>query len=319
MAQYVWHPYYIDALLLRDYDEDADGIVVRYYYTQDVNFNVLSILSSTGTVLERYGYTPYGQAEVLTASFTADSDGLSDSKNDITFTGQRYDSESRLMLYRHRYYHPVLGTFCSRDPIGYEGSKWNLYEYVGGRSLVTIDPTGRAAVPLRLGVGLYELLVHLICSSMAFPAQQDYPKSVDPKTQMQHCIYNCCASRLNFFIPVGWIPSAGNDIPPFWGTDPYEDWEANIASADIGPNLFDDDSYQSCVEGCEDWMFPRDRDCGVPPKLPPYEPVDPYEATKDMCDKACQREVMSQFSGPSPEADEAYRDCQDQCMSDNGY
>jgi len=142
VAQYVWHPYYIDALLLRDYDEDADGIVVRYYYTQDVNFNVLSILSSSGTVLERYGYTPYGQAEVLTASFTPDPDGLSDSHNDITFTGQRYDSESKLMLYRHRYYHPVIGMFCSRDPIGYEGSQWNLFEYVGGRALVAVDPNG---------------------------------------------------------------------------------------------------------------------------------------------------------------------------------
>jgi RHS repeat-associated protein len=143
LAQYVWHPHYIDAILLRDYDSDTNGSSVRYYYTQDVNFNVLSILSSTGTVLERYGYTPYGEAEVLTASFTADPDGLSDSANDITFTGQRYDSESRLMLYRHRYYHPMLGTFCSRDPVGYRGSPWNLYEYVRGRALVAVDPSGR--------------------------------------------------------------------------------------------------------------------------------------------------------------------------------
>jgi len=147
VASYVWHPYYIDALLLRDYDEDADGIVVRYYYTQDVNFNVLSILSSTGTVLERYGYTPYGQAEVLTASFTADSDGLSDSDNDVTFTGQRFDAESKLMLYRHRYYHPVIGTFCSRDPIGYEGSEWSLYEYVGGRATAGLDASGLSFGP----------------------------------------------------------------------------------------------------------------------------------------------------------------------------
>jgi RHS repeat-associated protein len=146
LAQYVWHPHYIDAILLRDYDSDTNGSTVRYYYTQDVNFNVLSILSSTGTVLERYGYTPYGEAEVLTASFTADPDGLSDSANDITFTGQRYDSESRLMLYRHRYYHPVLGTFCSRDPLGYQGSPWNLYEYVGGNPTVATDPSGKVRI-----------------------------------------------------------------------------------------------------------------------------------------------------------------------------
>jgi RHS repeat-associated protein len=174
VASYVWHPYYIDALLLRDYDEDADGIVVRYYYTQDVNFNVLSILSSTGTVLERYGYMPYGQAEVLTASFMADSDGLSDSKNDITFTGQRFDSESRLMLYRHRYYHPLLGTFCSRDPVGYEGSQWNLYEYVGSRPMISVDPDGKALI---LGSHDNELFAD---DQLYFPPIEDYDIPVIP-------------------------------------------------------------------------------------------------------------------------------------------
>ena len=103
---------------------------------------MVSILGSTGTVLERYGYTPYGQAEVLDANFAADSDGLSDMANDVTFTGQRFDAESALMLYRHRYYHPVLGRFCSRDPIGYEGSKSNLCQYVGARPVVNVDPLG---------------------------------------------------------------------------------------------------------------------------------------------------------------------------------
>jgi RHS repeat-associated protein len=141
LAQYVWHPYYIDALILRDYDIDTNETPVRYYYTQDVNFNVLSILSSAGTVLERYGYTPYGQAELLTASFTAYPVNDTHSDNDITFTGQRYDSESRLMLYRHRYYHPVLGTFCSRDPIGYEDGA-SVYQYVASRPTWFIDPSG---------------------------------------------------------------------------------------------------------------------------------------------------------------------------------
>jgi hypothetical protein len=31
---------------------------------------------------------------------------------------------------------------CSRDPVGYQGSPWNLYEYVGGRPLVGMDPMG---------------------------------------------------------------------------------------------------------------------------------------------------------------------------------
>jgi RHS repeat-associated protein len=155
LSQYVWHPYYIDALILRDYDSDTDGTSVRYYYTQDTIFNVVSILNASGTVLERYGYTPYGQAEVLDANFSADSDGLSDMANDVTFTGQRFDVESGLMLYRHRYYHPVIGTFCSNDPIGYEGSKWNLYEYVESSPLVKTDPLGLAPARSPGGYGNY--------------------------------------------------------------------------------------------------------------------------------------------------------------------
>jgi RHS repeat-associated protein len=142
LSQYVWHPYYIDALILRDYDSDTDGASIRYYYTQDTIFNVVSILNASGTMLERYGYTPYGQAEVLDANFSADSDGLSDMANDVTFTGQRFDPESGLMLYRHRYYHPVIGTFCSKDPIGFEGSRWNLFEYVLGSPLNYVDHLG---------------------------------------------------------------------------------------------------------------------------------------------------------------------------------
>jgi RHS repeat-associated protein len=141
LAQYVWHPHYVDAILLRDYDSNTGGTAERYYYTQDVIFNVMSIVSASGTVLERYSYTPYGQAEVLTASFTPDPDGKSDSDNDITFTGQRFDAESRLMLYRHRFYHTGLGTFCSRDPVGYRAG-WNKYQYVRARPLTSLDPSG---------------------------------------------------------------------------------------------------------------------------------------------------------------------------------
>jgi hypothetical protein len=31
---------------------------------------------------------------------------------------------------------------CSRDPIGYEGSLWNLYEYVGSMPVKEVDPSG---------------------------------------------------------------------------------------------------------------------------------------------------------------------------------
>ena len=42
--------------------------------------------------------------------------------------------------------HARLGT-CSRDPIGYEGSEWNLYAYCDSQPLTRLDPTGLFSPP----------------------------------------------------------------------------------------------------------------------------------------------------------------------------
>ena len=62
--------------------------------------------------------------------------------NPVTYTGRRLDDETGMFYFRNRYYHAQLGRFVSRDPIGYEGSEWNLYEYVDGRPLFALDPDG---------------------------------------------------------------------------------------------------------------------------------------------------------------------------------
>jgi RHS repeat-associated protein len=46
------------------------------------------------------------------------------------FTGQVRDNETGLMLYRNRVYHPTLGRFVQRDPIGYDAGDVNLVRYV---------------------------------------------------------------------------------------------------------------------------------------------------------------------------------------------
>ena len=42
--QYVWHPYYIDALATRFYDATMGGTQVQHYFTHDANFNVTAVL-----------------------------------------------------------------------------------------------------------------------------------------------------------------------------------------------------------------------------------------------------------------------------------
>ncbi|MBY0588589.1 RHS repeat-associated core domain-containing protein [bacterium] len=140
--QFVWHPYYIDALTTRFYDSDVSTGVVQHYFTHDANFNVTAAVDTSGNVVERYDYSPYGEPIFLDAKFDFDADSVSDIAHSRTYTGQRLDTETGLYQYRNRYYHAKLGRFISRDPIGYEGSQWNLYEYVGGRPTISVDPEG---------------------------------------------------------------------------------------------------------------------------------------------------------------------------------
>jgi len=67
------------------------------------------------------------------------------SRSELRFTGRRTDPETGLQLNRNRFYHQQLGRWVSRDPIGYDGGI-NLYEYVGGRPVGRVDPTGKVTL-----------------------------------------------------------------------------------------------------------------------------------------------------------------------------
>ncbi len=141
--QFVWHPYYIDALATRFYDSDVNNStgVVQHYFTHDASYNVTSAINISGAVIERYDYSPYGKPTILDANFATDADGT-DIGQGYLYTGRYYDRAAGLYHYRHRTYDPAIGTFLTRDPIGYAGSMWSLYEYVGGGPTNATDPSG---------------------------------------------------------------------------------------------------------------------------------------------------------------------------------
>jgi RHS repeat-associated protein len=141
-----WNVDYIDSLALRFNDGNSDGDFLdtneQHYALQDGNYNVTALADSTGAVFERYRYTPYGERKVLEANFTDDPDAISDVLNTHTYTGRQLDSETGLYYYRARYYHALLGRFVARDPISYYGGNWNLFEYVRGNPIISLDPKG---------------------------------------------------------------------------------------------------------------------------------------------------------------------------------
>ena len=116
----------------------------RYYYSTNDLYSVYALTDSTGTVVERYMFDPYGKVTVLDASGTPLASNESAYGNPWTFTGRRLDGETGLMYFRFRTYDVGLGRFVGRDPIGYEGGGLGLY----GAYFVPdgVDPLGLEAI-----------------------------------------------------------------------------------------------------------------------------------------------------------------------------
>jgi RHS repeat-associated protein len=147
-TQYVWSPVYVDALVLRDRDADgnsgtgAGGREERLYALQDANWNITALVSTSGTVVERYAYDPFGAATVLNPDFSAKAGGQSGYAWTILFQGLRQSPVTALYHARNRDYSATLGRWVSTDPIGFAAGDQNLYRFVGNGPVDGIDPSG---------------------------------------------------------------------------------------------------------------------------------------------------------------------------------
>jgi len=164
--QYAWDLSYIDTPVARLRDAANDGTFEQtLYYMTDANHNVTGLVdASTGNVVERYAYTPYGVATVLYGNDRSGTDwspemagsnavSASPYGNEILYAGYRYDPETVVVAsstagasgnyhVRNRQYSPLIGQFAERDPLGYAAGDENLYRYVGGRPTDGTDPSG---------------------------------------------------------------------------------------------------------------------------------------------------------------------------------
>ena len=107
-------------------------------------YSITAVTTSTGVIAERYAYTAYGQPTILNASgsvLTSSAVG-----NRYTYTGREWDETLGLHHFRARWMSPLAGRFLGRDPIGYEGSPYVLYEPLDSRPLQECDPTGTTSL-----------------------------------------------------------------------------------------------------------------------------------------------------------------------------
>jgi RHS repeat-associated protein len=81
----------------------------RRYVQQNRLGSAVATTDSSGAILERFKYGPYGELV-----------GQSPTGFPFRFTGQKLDAEAALYYYKARYYDPATGRFLQTDPIGYE-------------------------------------------------------------------------------------------------------------------------------------------------------------------------------------------------------
>jgi RHS repeat-associated protein len=106
----------------------------RYLHT-DALGSPVAASGSTGQLLDRTHYEPYGKPINL------DVDG-------IGYAGHKTDADTNLIYMQQRYYDPMVGRFLSVDPVTANSgpaSNFNRYWYANNNPYKFTDPDGRLA------------------------------------------------------------------------------------------------------------------------------------------------------------------------------
>ncbi|MEX2962184.1 RHS repeat-associated core domain-containing protein [Microbulbifer sp. TYP-18] len=103
----------------------------QFHYLRDHLGTGHQVIDNSGTIVWEGDYASFGQVQELVTS----------AENNLRFAGQYHDRENGLFYNYFRDYDPGIGRYLQSDPIGLKGGL-NTYAYVGGNSLIYIDPLG---------------------------------------------------------------------------------------------------------------------------------------------------------------------------------
>jgi RHS repeat-associated protein len=98
-----------------------------------------AVIDTSAAVVERFGDDAFGPVRFMDASFATRTASALDWS--FLFHAEFQDTDSGLYNYGYRYYHPELGRWVSRDPIGERGGL-NLYAFVGNDGVSKWDYLG---------------------------------------------------------------------------------------------------------------------------------------------------------------------------------
>ena len=146
IQRYVWSPAYVNKMILRDNDTSGTGLTAtgsgytRLFALQDADYNVVALVNTSGVVVERYVYDPFGSVTILTGSYGSRS---SSSYNWVYgFQGGRKDGITSNTRFGARETNLGLGVWMSQDPLGFGGGQVNVYGFEGNGPVGRVDPSG---------------------------------------------------------------------------------------------------------------------------------------------------------------------------------
>lgn len=116
----------------------------RHYYLFDALGSVNGLVDSTGALVARYDYEPYGGKEASTGTAAPNADVPS---GQFGFAGG-YRSVGGLYHYGQRFYDPAIMRWTQPDPLDQTGDmrEGNRYIYAGGDPVGLADPAGTLTV-----------------------------------------------------------------------------------------------------------------------------------------------------------------------------
>jgi RHS repeat-associated protein len=153
--EYVWSPAYENAVVERDSLDimsyggglyTANLGTQRLYATQDADWNTTALIDTSGNVVERYQYDPYGQVTYLDSSFTPLTTQASNYNWVYLFQGGVLDNNN-LYWFENRDENPALGNWAEQDPAGYVDGA-DEYQFVESSPIDDVDPSGLDAEPV---------------------------------------------------------------------------------------------------------------------------------------------------------------------------
>ncbi len=133
---YLWGP---DRTPLSVFVERSEGATETYAYHTDAFGSVVAMTDSSGRIVARYAYDPYGRCTVLGAT-----DPIA-RRNPLRYRAYYLDAETGMYYLPARYYDPATYRFLSPDPAPPSAAdplSLNAYAYCLGDPVDCTDPTG---------------------------------------------------------------------------------------------------------------------------------------------------------------------------------